>query len=364
MLSLLKVPLPHIVEPITYEDIVARKVAKVKDILAQKGVDYIPNEADDLMTLIELDAYEELLLRTQIIELIKQLFLAYATGLNLDHIGTTRFGVERMHGKKPTAAVRFTLSTARSSDTVIPHDLLLGDGEYTAHLLESVIIPAGELVGEGMAELDAYVRQSSIKCETILTPLPWVVSATQLTPFEGGVDAEDDERYRERIWLGRERRSTAGSRLMYEYYAKSADVRVSEVAVQNGGAGVVEVTVLGEDFSTASDLVAAVETALNGEAVRPLTDTVVVSAATVKDVTIEATLYAQNIEAVDTAAIERRFAPFAGKLGAKLTIPKVYDLLQDNNIVDVALSAPTQSVVCGWNEAMHFSFSLHLEAAA
>ena len=364
LFSLRKLPAPTIIEELSYENIVERKLGRIKELLLQKGISYEPSEADDLMTLIEADAYDEMLLRASLNARIRQLFLAYATGSNLDHIGTTRFGVERLHGKKPTATVRFTLSAARSSDTVIPHGLLLGDGEHTTYLLESVIIPAGELVGEGVAELDAYVRQSSAKCETILTPLPWVVEAKQLTPFDGGADAEDDERYRERIWLGRERRSTAGSRLMYQYYAKSADVRVSEVAVQNGGAGVVEVAVLGEDFTTTPDLVAAVETTLNDEAVRPLTDTVVVSAAMVREVTIEATLYAHSIEAVDTTAIERRFAPFAGKLGAKLTIPKVYDLLQDNNIVDVALTTPTQSVVCDRNEAMRFSFTLHLEAAS
>ena len=363
-MSLLKLPMPEIVERIAYEDIVARKTARLKEILAQKGIEYAPNEADDLMTLIELDAYEEMLLRTQLNERIKQQFLAYATGSNLDHIGTTRFGIERLQGKKPTAAVRFTLSTARGSDTIIPHGLLLGDGEHTATLQESVVIRAGETSGEGVMELELFARQSDVRCETILTPLPWVVEAKQLTPFDGGADAEDDERYRVRIWLGRERKSTAGSRQMYAYHAKSADVRVSEVAVRNGGAGVVEVAVLGENFATEPDLVAAVEAALSAEAVRPLTDTVVVSAATVNEVSVEATLYAKQIEAVDTEAVKQRFAPFAGKLGAKLTIAKVYDLLQDDNIVDVSLASPTQTVVCAWDEAMRFRFTLSVEAAA
>ena len=363
-MSLLKLPMPEMVERIAYEDIVARKVARVQEILAQKGIAYIPSEADDLMTLIELDAYEEMLLRTQLNERIKQQFLAYATGENLDHIGATRFGIERLQGKKPTAAVRFMLSATRSSDTVIPHGLLLGDGEHTATLQESVVIRAGDTSGEGIVELDLFVRQSDARCETILTPLPWVMEAKQLTPFDGGADAEDDERYLERIWLGRERKSTAGSRQTYIYYAKSADVRVAEAAVRNGGAGVVEVAVLGEDFATPPDLVAAVEAGLNAEEIRPLTDTVVVRAATVKDASIVATLYAKRIEAVDTEAIKGRFAPFAGKLGETLTIAKIYDLLQDDNIVDVALVSPTQTVACAWDEAMRFRFTLSVEAAA
>jgi len=47
----LKLPFPNIIEEIDYEAIVARKLARVKEILANKGIEYIESEADDLMTL-------------------------------------------------------------------------------------------------------------------------------------------------------------------------------------------------------------------------------------------------------------------------------------------------------------------------
>ncbi|HIP60222.1 MAG TPA: baseplate assembly protein, partial [Campylobacterales bacterium] len=289
-LNLSDLPFPTIIEPLDYEAIVARKLARVKEILASKGIEYIESEADDLMTLIEADAYEELLLRANLNERIKQMFLAYATGSNLDHIGITRFGVERLAGVKPKADVEFTLSTTKDTDIIILAGTLIGNGVEIAEVVEDVIIRAGSLSGVGVVELQRECESFDGKLEMFLTPLPFVVKVKQLTAFVGGADAEDDERYRERIWLSRERRTTAGSRAMYEYYAKSSDVRVKEVAIHNGGAGVVDVVVLGENFKTTDEMVKNVLNGLNSEEIRPLTDKVQVQKAKIVDVKIEATL--------------------------------------------------------------------------
>ena len=364
MFSLRKLPPPTIIEELSYEKIVERKLNKVKEILLEKGISYEPSEADDLMTLIEADAYDEMLLRASLNARIRQLFLAYATGSNLDHIGTTRFGIERLEGKNPTATVRFSISQVQGNDVVIPYDTLLGDGEHAARLLQSVIIRSGSMSAEGIIEFDTYVRQSDIKCETILTPLPWVVKATQTTLFKGGADEEEDDRYRERIWLGRERKSTAGSKGTYIYYAKSADVRVIEVSVRNGGAGIVDVAVLGEGFSTPIDLLKNVQDRLSSENVRPLTDTVHVQEAIVRNIAINATLYAKNVEGIDINDIKQRFSPFEGKFGTRLSIAKIYDLLQDDNIVDVSLEDPAEAIAAAWNETLKFNFSIRVGAAA
>lgn len=363
-MSLRKLPLPSIIEEIDYESIVARKLSRVKEILAQRGVEYQESEADDLMTLIEADAYDEMLLRTSLNTRIKQLFLAYATGSNLDHIGTTRFGVKRLEGKKPTATVEFTLSAVQEIDVVIPHGVLLGNGGSVAELMESVIIRAGEFQAGGTIELNAYVRESAVKAEIILTPLPWVVNVQQLTQFNGGADTEEDERYRDRIWMSRERNSTAGSELMYRYYAMSADVRVAQVAVKNGGAGVVEVVVLGEEFVQDSAMLEAVGNTLNQDKIRPVTDIVKVMGADILDVSIEATLYVSVVDVVDIEAIKARFRAFEGQFGVYLSLSKIYELLGDTDIVEVKLSSPDTSVRCTFHQVMRFGFVLSIEERA
>jgi len=359
-LSLSNLPAPTIIEQIDYEAIVQRKLNRVKEILKDKGIEYIPSEADDIMTLIELDAFEEMLLRTSLNERTKQQFLAFATGSNLDHIGITRFGVKRLKGKKPIAQVEFEISLVQDSDIILPKGLLLGDaGENNAILTDEVIIKAGETKAIGTIELNEYVESKDIKCEVILTQMPWVVNVKQLAAFTGGANAESDDRYRERIWISREHKTTAGSVAQYEFYALTADVRVKAVSVKNGGAGVVVVTVLGKDFNTSDDLIDAVNKALNKEEIRPLTDIANVQKAVIKDVAINATLIAKDINLVDFAATKKGFREFEGKFGVKLTIPKIYDLLTDSNIVDVELNTPTSAIACADNEVIRFSFNLH-----
>jgi len=361
-LALSNLPFPTIIEELDYEVIVQRKLSKVKEILRDKGIEYKESEADELMTLIEADAYEEMLLRASINERIKQQFLAYATGSNLDHIGVTRFGVVRLPGVKPRATFEFSLSEKKDTDIVLPKGLLLGDGDITAELLNDVIIEAGSIKATGEAELDEFVDSSSIKTENILTPLPWVIKAKQLTNYIGGAGVESDENYRERIWISRERKTTAGSKMQYIFYAKSADVRVDEVFVANGEAGIVKVYILAKDFSEEASIKEAVEKALNKEEIRPLTDSVIVEFAGVRDVNIDATLKVKNLSIVDLEAVKKRFKKYAGQFESYLSVPKIYDLLSDENVVDVELRSPTSSITLSEGEVMRFNFNLEVEA--
>ena len=350
---------PTIIKELDYEAIVERKLNRVKEILKAKGIEYIESEADDLMTLIEADAYEEMLLIADTNERIRQQFLAFATGSNLDHIGITRFGVERLSGIKPKASVKFSLSQVQDYDVVLPANLMLGNGKDISYLVEDVVIKAGSLEGEGIIELNEEIEFKDVKTEMILTPIAWVVTAKQLTPFAGGANPEDDERYRERIWLSRERRTTAGSRLMYEFYAKSADVRVKEVNIENGGAGVVKVC-----YHADEDITDVVENYLNGDEIRPLTDKVEVEKAVVREVLIEATLIARDLSLVDLEAVKKKFEVYEEKFNIFLSVPKIYDLLTDENIVDVDLKTPLSTIKTEFNEVLKFDFNLGVSSAS
>jgi len=356
---LIKLSAPTILETLDYEAIVERKLNRVKEILASKGIEYIPSEADDLMTLIEMDAYEEMLLVARTNERIKQQFLAFAIGSNLDHIGVTRFGVERLPGIKPKAQVEFTLSQAQDYDVVLPAGLMLGNGKDISYLVEDVVIKAGKIKAVGVIELNKEVESSDVKTEMILTPIAWVITAKQRTAFSGGANPEGDERYRERIWLSRERRTTAGSRLMYKFYAKSADVRVKEVNVKNGGAGIVKVC-----YHADEDITDVVINYLNSDKIRPLTDKVEVEKAVIKEILIEATLIAKDISLVDLKAVKARFKDFEEKFNVFLSVPKIYDLLTNENIVDVDLKNPLSAIKTEFNEVLKFSFNLGVSSVS
>jgi phage-related baseplate assembly protein len=354
-MQLLDLPAPEVIENFDFESIKARKLARVVELAKAKGIEYVPSESDDLMTMIEASSYEEQLLRTRINNAVKAGLLAFAKGSDLDHLGATRYGVLRLEGAKPYADFIFTLSTALTYDVTLRSGLVLSDTkDATALLLEDVTIAAGSLSANGSVELQENIEQSTLKTETIVTPLPYVATATQNENFHDGADVEDDERYRERIWLSRERKSTAGSKLMYEYFTKSADVRIVDIAIIDDTAGVVKVYLLSVDGAADQVMIDRVKAALDQESVRPLTDSVLVNSATIINATITADIvlydmtYEQNVRDLIASRIDANTLIF----GKALTLPKIYGLLESEMVKDITLTAPTATIACAANEVI------------
>ena len=367
-MQLLDLPAPGVIESLDFETIKQRKLERVIAIAKSKGIEYVPSASDDLMTMIEADAYEELLLRTRINNAAKSGLLAFAKGSDLDHIGATRFGVTRLDGAKPYASFTFSLSSALSYDVTLGAGLELGDGKGArALLLDDVVIAAGSTSASGTVELQEFVESSNIKTEIIITPLPFVASATQNENFHDGANVEDDERFRERIWLSRERKSTAGSKLMYEYFTKSADARIVSISIVDDTPGVVKIYILSVDGAADQVMIDRVNAALNKESVRPITDDVQVSSATIIDATISADIvlydltYEQNVRELIQSRIDANTMIF----GKELTLTKIYGLLESEMVKDITLTAPTATIACAANEVIRIStLTLNFTGAA
>ncbi len=87
-LSLL--PAPNVIEPLSYETILARNIASLQKILP----DWQPLESDMYMPYLEESSYRELMLRQRVNGGAKAVMLAYALGADLDQIGAN-YGVVR-----------------------------------------------------------------------------------------------------------------------------------------------------------------------------------------------------------------------------------------------------------------------------
>jgi len=87
-LSLL--PAPNVIEPLSYEAILARNIASLQKILP----DWQPLESDMYMPYLEESSYRELMLRQRVNGGAKSVMLAYAVGADLDQIGVN-YGVVR-----------------------------------------------------------------------------------------------------------------------------------------------------------------------------------------------------------------------------------------------------------------------------
>lgn len=98
--ELAALPPPRIIEEISYEARLAALRAKLIDIFAQNGVEYnVENlETDPLQILLQVAAYQDMMLRQRVNEAIRATFLAYAVGTDLDILAHW-YDVSRLAGE-------------------------------------------------------------------------------------------------------------------------------------------------------------------------------------------------------------------------------------------------------------------------
>lgn len=141
---------------------------------------------------------------------------------------------------------------------------------------------------------------------TLIDPLPYVASVTNLTETSGGAAVEDNDPYRERIHIAPESFSVAGPDGAYEYWAKTASASIADVHVDSPSPMQVVVTVLLAGgvipTQTVLDEVFAV---LDDRKRRPLTDKVTVRSPTTVDYNIDLTYYIRKSRATDVTSIQK-----------------------------------------------------------
>nr|DAR66823.1 MAG TPA: baseplate assembly protein [Caudoviricetes sp.] len=358
-MNLKKLPYPNVIEVLKYDEILNNVKNLFKEHLTDDEISLL--ESDNYSALLETLAYRELLLRARINDSVKAMLLPFSTGNDLDNI-VAIYGIERLKGEKPTAQCEFTLSMPRSSDTYLPKGLILrSENGKQATLKIETIIRANELKAVGTIVLDEFVKTGKEKCEYIQTPLPFVLKAKQLSEFEGGAERESDDRLRERAVLSLERFSTAGSAKAYTYQTLSANAKVLECSVLNGGAGVVQIYLKTTDMS--EETRRSVAEYLNGEKVRPLTDNVVVENAKIIDVTVKA-----ELELTDTFLqdeIDKAVKQTANtlKIGEDLNLSYIYSMLHKSGVYRVNLASPSADIKVDDDSFIRIGFNLSYKKA-
>lgn len=350
---------PSIVTVPTHQELVDQIISRVQTL----DPDYDPVVTDDVHLIADAAAYEMLLVLAELDTVVKGLLVPFATYPELDALVAP---VTRLKGEKPTASVTFTLAAARAVDTVIPAGLELTNGKgEQAYLMADVTIPAGELEGNGTIELDAYVATSEIRTETIVTPLPFVAGAAQTEAFGGGEASEDDASLRDRYYAADDVPSTAGSIPGYVYHATSADSRITDVNITSPAAGEVSVVYYAPVMDTAMQT--RLEDVLLGEAIKPITDQVTITAAQIVSYDISATLqvyegydisqvYTEVLASLETGIVKLR------KIGRDVPLSKLTALLHVDGVAEVVLTSPAAGITVSETEvAEHGTITLNTE---
>jgi len=245
-------------------------------------------------------------------EAAKQNLLYYAKGNVLKHKGA-EWDTPILVATASKTTLRMHLSTSLSSSRIIKKGELLATSNEGAIFFASTHDAVIETT-------DLYV-DIELKCtiegpegngfaigeiNNLVKPLPYIDRVENITVSAGGSLEEDEESYRQRIYLAPEKLTNAGSTGAYEYFSKSASALISDIFVDSPEPGYVNISVLLQNGALPTqEIIDTVYEKVNDRAVRPLTDFVTVGAPETNMYDLDVTYYIET-NAVDKTLIHQR----------------------------------------------------------
>lgn len=193
----------------------------------------------------------------------------------------------------------------------------------------------------------------------ILDPKAYVSSASNVDETNGGSDEENDEEFRDRLFLAPAAFSVAGPEDAYKFHAKSAHPLIIDVAVKShtpeaGSVSIYPLLLDGEEPS--SEILDAVYAACNSKKVRPLNDTVVVGAPTRINYDIQITLVLLNT-AVQSDVLNKVNANLAAyvadrktRLGVNVVRSQLIKQAQIEGVYSATIVHPSADIAVAENE--------------
>ena len=249
--------------------------------------------------------------RILINESAKQNIPRYATGENLDSVSEIFKNTKRLEATAAKTTLQFTISTTLTQDYIITDELeVTVDGNINFVTLGNIVFKAGTNTAEVQA---VCTTPGTIGNEFMAGQINKLVSdefmyfkaVSNITASGGGSDKESDAAFYNRMRESEESHTTAGPRNSFKYHAKSVSSLISDASAESPSEGVVDVRIMlynGE--LPGEELIKKVQDYLNADDVRPMTDTVTVSAPDTVPFDIEATYYISSEKASSTQEIQ------------------------------------------------------------
>lgn len=215
--------------------------------------------------------------------------LTYATGDYLKEYGLKR-NCKFIDAVAATAPIRITFIPTGVSGSIPEGAELTEDGTVIYAITNTVSVTG-----------TAQIVDSSIVCQTpgiignglhagtqmqFVQPFNGVQTVIVTADASGGVDAEEEESYRERIRTYGLTSTTTGSEQRYESMARAVSGQIVDAKAINDGGGEVGVYLILASSADQNAIFASVAQALSSQDVRPLTDHVLVHAAGVAQYTL------------------------------------------------------------------------------
>ncbi|ADP96427.1 baseplate assembly protein [Marinobacter adhaerens] len=171
---------------------------------------------------------------------------------------------------------------------------------------------------------------------------------------------ESDTDFRRRIQLSPEGYTTAGSRGSYVFHALSADANVKDAQAVSPSPGQVTVYVLSREGNgtASSELQTAVDSAVNADDIRPMTDQVNVQSVAVTEYSVvaELTVFSGPDAEVVRQSAEDAITDYVAnqhRIGYDITLSGLYAALHQAGVQNVTLTSPAATIVIGDGEAAY-----------
>lgn len=297
----------------------------------------------------------------QINNAANQNLLSGANGEKLDALAEIYGSFPRPQPKAAITMMVFSVNEAAASDILIPSGTMVSDASGTVVFATSydVTLPAGSTstgpvlvtcTQTGTVGNDYAIGQIN----RIYGGFSGVDACTNTSPTQQGRDEMSDEAYRAYLKDKLHSFSVAGPRSGYEYVARSANERISEVCVVTPSAGEVEIYALIDDKAYPATIApdgikAEILAACNADRARPLTDHVSVKDGAERTYSIEFVYYVRsdvtmNSSEID-AAIQKALDSYkiwqAAKFGRDINPSKLTQMLMETELLTrVTINSP------------------------
>lgn len=276
------------------------------------GVDEVIPQSDDRRIILATCAYYLFHAYEQIDFSGKMGLLKYSKGAYLDNLGAFK-GLQRLKAKKAISTLRFTLSGAQATNSVVPKGTKVSteDG-LTFETIKELIISKGEITGDVDSECNIPgIIGNGYKARTITKPvdnIPFVQSVQNITESSGGVDLESDEDFRERIYQYPDSYTNGGTKRSYEYWIKKASQHINDVYLgKRPNSTEIDVVLLwdNETGQYSDNDLAEVKAAIDWDKMPVFTDTLTFKKPTAKDYSIDLDYYLYESDKYREAEIKK-----------------------------------------------------------
>ena len=318
--------------------------------------------ADVEMLILNSFAYEVSLIRIAANQAFRQNLVDFSTAPMLDYLAAL-VGVTREPAAGATCTIQFNFVSGANA-TILPTGIRVQsvDGQAIFATVAAVNVASGT----SAVTVDAICQTAGAvgngyaagNISVILDPQPFVTSATNMATTGNGSDAETDDQLRARVKIAPSAFSVAGPTEAYEFYAKSADPSIVDVACVTTSPGTVTLYPLcnGGTLSTTA-LKNQILAICSDSKVRPQNDTVLVADPTVItfSINVTLTLYDSAVEADILSQVNANLAAWqAGRvnlLGQDVVITQIIgQCMIAGQVYDVAVSSPSADIVVGDSE--------------